>query len=263
MKQIKLLVLVLAVGLSSCQFFGPQKEVVKTGTKNADGTFIKKRHFSDDPTAPVEWEISMKFKEGSKSAIRHGESKRFSKTGKLLETINYADNKKEGIRLTYHSTGKVYKEQPYVNGRLSGICKRYDRDGLITAEYEYKNGLPGVGLKRYTNLGKLRPDPAISVQKTNNVRTSGTYDITLSLTGEGVKTIQSVEFYEGQLIDGKYYHKNLSPAKKLSSQKGKIQIKLPKGSSINKTLNIVAVCKTSDGLILILQKPVKVDARGV
>ncbi len=263
MKQLNVILVVLAIAVSSCQFFGPQKQVVKTGTKNADGTFIKKRHFNDDPHSPVEWEVSMKFKEGSKSAIRHGISKRFSKTGKLLESITYANNKKEGMRLTYHSTGKVYKEQPYENGRLSGICKRYDRDGKLTAEYEYKNGLPGVGLKRYTNLDKQRPDPVINIQKVDNIRTSGTYNLVLSLTGEGVKTIKSVEFFEGQLIEDKFYHKNLSPARKLSSKKGEIRIKLPQGSAINKTLNIVAVCKTSDGLTLIMQKPVKVDARGV
>ncbi len=263
MKQVKLLTVILAVALSSCQFFGPQKQVVKTGTKNADGTFIKKRHFGDDPTAPVEWEISMKFQEGSTSAIRHGESKRYSKSGKLLESINYADNKKEGMRLTYHSTGKVYKEQPYVNGRLSGICKRYDRDGNVTAEYEYKNGLAGIGLKRYTNLGKLRPDPILTVEKNDNIRTTSIYSIKLSLTGEGASSIKSAEFYEGELIEGKYYHKNLTPAKKLSSKSGEVQIKLPKGSAINKTLNVVAVCKTSEGLTLIIQKPVKVDARGI
>ncbi|MCU4155289.1 hypothetical protein J1N10_04840 [Carboxylicivirga sp. A043] len=263
MKQLHVLMAVMVIALSSCQFFGPQKEVVKTGSKNADGTFIKKRHFNDDPHSPVEWEISMKFQEGSKSAIRHGVSKRFSKSGKLLETITYKENKKDGIRLTYHSTGKVYKEQPYIDGRLNGICKRYDRDGELTAEYEYKNGLPGIGLKRYTNLGKLRPDPVIKITKNDNIRTTGTYVLGLSLAGEGVKSIKSVEYYEGQLIEGKYYHKNLSPAKKLSSKKGEISIKLPKGSSINKTLNIVAVCKTTDGLQLIMQKPVKVDARGI
>ncbi|MBK3517278.1 toxin-antitoxin system YwqK family antitoxin [Carboxylicivirga marina] len=263
MKRLHLLVAILVIALSSCQFFGPQKEVVKTNAKNADGTFIKKRHFNDDPHSPVEWEISMKFQEGSKSAIRHGISKRFSKSGKLLETINYAENKKEGVRLTYHSTGKVYKEQPYVDGRLTGTCKRFDREGRISAEYEYKNGLPGIGLKRYTNLGKLRQDPAIKITKNDNIRTASTYVIGLSLSGEGTKSIKSVEFYEGKLIEGKYYHKNLSPAKKISSKKGEIRIKLPKGSSINKTLNVVAVCTTSDGLKLIIQKPVKVDARGI
>ena len=262
MKHLSLLMVILALSLSGCQFFGPEKKVVNTGNKNADGTFIKKRHFNDDPHSPVEWEISMKFQDGSKSAIRHGVSKRYTKSGKLAETINYVENKKDGVRLTYHSTGKVYKEQPYKEGRLNGICKRYDREGRITAEYEYKNGLPGVGMKRYTNLGKERPDPIIKIVKNDNIRTTSNYVLSISLVGDGAKSVKSVEFFEGQLIEGKYFHKNLSPAKKISGKKAEIRIKLPQGSSINKNFNIVAQCKTADG-ILILQKQVHVDARGV
>jgi len=263
MKQLSTTLLVLCISLASCQFFGPQKEIVKTGTTQADGTFIKKHHFNNNPQSPIEWKISMKYTDGSKSAIRHGVSNRFSKTGKLLETINYIDNKKDGLRLTYHSTGKVYKEQVYKQGRLHGLCKRYDREGKLTAEYEYKNGLPGVGLKRYTNLGKQRPDPTIHIQKVNNIRTNNTYTLKLSLSGEGAKSIKSVEFFEGKLIEDKYLHKNLTQAKVVSSKKGEITIKLPKGSALNKTLNIIAVCRTSDHLKLVMQKSIKVDARGV
>ncbi len=262
MKQLQLIVVILAMALTGCQFFGPQREVVKTGNENADGTFIKKKHFYDDKNAPVEWEVTMKFQDDSKSAIKHGLSKRFSKSGKLLEEIPYVNNKKEGTRITYHSTGKVYKEQPYKEGRLNGICKRYDREGRLSAEYEYKNGLPGIGMKRYTNLGKVRQNPVIRIDKKDDIRRSGSYIITITLSGEGAKSVKAVEFYEGQLIEGKFFHKNLSPAKMISAKKGEIRIKLPKGSSINKDLNIVAKCKTTDGDV-ILQKKVHVDARGV
>ncbi len=263
MKQLHLIVATLIIILNSCQFFAPQKEVVKTSNTNTDGTFIKKRHFNDDPHSPVEWEISMKFKDDSKTAIRHGVSKRFSKTGKLLEEINYAENKKEGIRLTYHSTEKVYKEQSYSNGRLNGICKRYDRDGKITAEYEYKNGLVGIGLKRYTNLGKQRPDPILNIEKIDQTHTNNSYVLSMSISGDGAKSIKSVEYFEGKLIEDKYFHKNLTPAKAISSKTGQLTFKLPKGSSLNKTFNIIAVCKTSDGLQLVMQKKVKVDVRSV
>ncbi len=261
MKQI-IIALLAIFTLTDCQFFTDKQETAKKETTSKDGTFIKKRHFYDDPGAPVQWEISMKYKEGSESAIRHGLAKRYSKSGKLLETINYADNKKDGMRIAYHSTGKIFKEQPYKNGRLHGICKRYDRQGKLTAEYEYKDGLPGVGLKRYTNLGKLRPNPAINIRKTDNIRVDGTYRLSISLSGEGIQRISGLEFFEGQLIEGKYFHKNLSPLRKVSATKAELSIKLPKGSHINKTLNIVAKCKTAEGL-LILQKPVTIDARGI
>jgi len=263
MRYLYLTIITLTIGLSSCQFFGPQKEIVKTGVEKTDGTFIKKRHYNNDTHSPVEWEISMKHKEGSESAIRHGISKRFSKSGKLLEKINYVENKKEGVRLTYHSTGKVYKEQSYTNGRLNGVCKRYDREGRVVAEYEYKNGLVGTGLKRFTNLGKQRPDPILNIQKHDQIRNTNTFTLSMSISGDGAKTIKSVEYFEGQLIEDKYLHKNLSSAKKVNSKKSEIKIKVPKGSSLNKTFNIIAVCKTSDGLKLVMQKKVKVDVRGV
>ena len=257
-----MLSLVLLIGLSGCQFFGSQKKVVSTGQPKNDSTIVKQKHFNDDPNSPVEWKVGMK-KTPEGTYVRHGKSVRFTKSGTLAEKIYYKNNKKEGVRLTYHSTGKVYKEQPYVNGRLDGICKRYDREGKITAEYPYKNGLPGVGLIEYTNLGKTRPVPVIRIQKADNIKANGTYSLYLSLTGDGVKRIKSVEFFEGKLVEGKYYHNNLTPIKNLSSKKGEFEINVPKGFVVKKDLNIIAVVKTTSGLQLILQKPVSVHVRGV
>lgn len=236
--------------------------MVSHGQAKNDSTIVKSKHFNDDPNSPVEWEVGMK-KTPEGTYVRHGESVRYTKSGALAEKLYYNNNKKEGVRLTYHSTGKVYKEQPYVNGRLDGICKRYDRDGNITAEYPYKNGLAGVGLIEYTNLGKTRPVPTISIQKVDNIKANSTYSLKLSLTGDGAERIKSVEFYEGKLVEGKYYHKNLTPLKQLSSKKGELVINVPKGFQVNKELNIIAVAKTSSGLQLIVQKPASVNVRGV
>jgi len=262
MKHVLMLSLVLIIGLSGCQFFGPKKKVVSSSQSKNDSTIVKQKHFNDDPGSPVEWKVGMK-KTPEGTYVRHGKSVRFTRSGKLAEKIYYKNNKKEGVRLTYHSTGKVYKEQPYVNGRLDGICKRYDREGKITAEYPYKNGLPGVGLIEYTNLGKVRPVPAISIQKVDNVKANGTYSLILSLKGDGVKRIKSVEFFEGKLVEGKFYHKNLTPIKNTSRKKGEFQINVPKGYQVNKNLNIIAVAKTTSGLQLILQKSTSVNVRGV
>jgi len=262
MKHVLMLSLVMLIGLSGCQFFGPPKKVITTDQSKNDSIIVKQKHFNNDPNSPVEWKVGMK-KTPEGTYVRHGKSVRYTKSQTLAEVIYYKNNKKEGIRLTYHSTGKVYKEQPYVNGRLDGICKRYDRKGIITAEYPYKNGLPGIGLIEYTNLGKTRPVPSISIQKVDNIRANGTYSLKLSLKGDGVERIKSVEFYEGKLVEGKYYHKNLSPIKNVSSKKGELKINVPKGYQVNKDLNIVVVAKTSGGLQLIIQKPASVNVRGV
>ena len=249
---------VFSLLITGCQTSGSGSSG-KSSTKN-DSTKIVMKHFNDNPSSPVQWKIPMKLDKDGKY-VRHGVAIRYLKSGKIAEKIPYVMGKKEGVRLTYHSTGKVYKEQPYKDNKLNGTCKRYDRQGRITAEYPYKNGLPGTGLVEYTNLGKKRPVPSIAVQRKDMINTNGKYIITLSLQGKGKERIRSVQFYEGKLIDGKYFHKNLVPVRNISSKKGEIVIELPKGTAMNKTINIVAVAKTTSGLKLILQKPVKIAIR--
>ena len=250
--------LLLSVLFIGCQFSGGKKEAA--GSAKNDSTRVVLKHYNDDPSSPVEWKIPMKMDKDGKF-VKHGTAIRYSKTGKVYEKIPYVMGKKEGVRLTYHTTGKVYKEQPYENNKLNGTCKRYDREGKITAEYPYRNGMLGIGLVEYTNLGKKRPVPYISVVKKDMINSTGEYILELSLKGKGADRIKSVQFYEGKLIEGKYFHKNLMPAKKVSSKRGEIIFELPKGASINKTINIIAYAKTKTGLTLILQKPVKISVR--
>ena len=261
MKNILLTTAVIfAIFLVGCQNSGSKKEKVKT-SKN-DSIRVITKHFNDHSSSPIEWKIPMKMdKEGE--FVRNGTAMRYTKSGKIAEKIPYVMGKKEGVRLTYHSTGKVYKEQPYKNNKLNGICKRFDRQGKLTAEYPYKNGVPGTGLVEYTNLGKKRPDPQISVERKDQLRSQGRYVLVLSLTGKGAERIKSVQFYHGKLIDGKYFHKNLMPARNITSKKGEIVFELSRGVELNKTINIIAVAKTYTGLTLILQKPVKLSVRGV
>jgi len=65
------------------------------------------------------------------------------------------------------------------------------------------------------------------------------------------------------LVEGKYFHKNLQPIPNTSPKKGELVFNIPKGATLNKTINIVAVAKTYTGLKLILQKTVKISVRGV
>ncbi len=261
MKQILILFIVATITFfSGCQFSGTKSTKANT-TKN-DSIKVITKNFNDNPSSPIEYKIPMKLNTEGEFA-KHGTTIRYLKSGKMAAKTPYVMGKKEGDRLTYHTTGKVYKEQPYINNKLSGICKRYDRQGRITAEYPYKNGMPGIGLVEYTNLGKKRPVPAISVVRKNEIKTNSRYKLVLSLTGKGSERIKSVQFYQGKLIEGKYFHKNLSPVRNLSSKRGEIVIELRKGTVFNKTINIIVVAKTSTGLKLILQKPVKISVRGV
>jgi len=252
---------IFSLFLEGCNNTSGDKQGKAKAPKN-DSIRVITKHFSDHPSSPIEWKIPMKMdKEGK--FVRNGTAIRYTKSGKVAEKIPYVMGKKEGVRLTYHSTGKVYKEQPYIDNKLNGICKRYDRQGKITAEYPYKNGLPGTGLVEYTNLGKKRPVPQISIERKDQLKSQGRYVLVLSLKGKGTERIKSVQFYQGKLIEGKYFHKNLMPARSISSKKGEIVFELSRGVVLNKTINIIAVAKTYTGLTLILQKPIKISVRGV
>ncbi len=263
MKSLLTGVLFLMLLATSCQYFGGDS--AKTSAKeakNSDGTIIKNIFFNNDPSSPVEWKVSVKVNDQGES-VRHGESIRYSKTGKIYERINYLNNKKQGKRLAYYATGKVWKEQNYLDGKLDGVCKRYDRHGKLAAEYNYKRGYPGVGLKEYTNLNKVRVQPVLRIQKIDEVRSANRYKLKVSLSGENLKRIKSVQYYMGDLIEGKYFHKNLKNAKALTSKTGEFSFNVPKGAELNKTVNIVAVAKNSDGMTLILQKKSKIGVRGI
>ena len=257
MKNLVVSLFLLAIITSGCQFFGGGKQAEKE-VKNPDGTFIKKTHFNNDPNSPVEWELSLKVNEAGET-VRHGLNTRYSKTGKVYERINYVDNKKHGERLTYHTTGKVWKEQNYVNGNLHGDCKRYDRQGKLTAEYNYANGLVGVGLKEYTNLGVERKQPQLKIERIDQLKSGNKYLLRLSLAGENVNRIKSVEYYLGDLVEGKYFHKNMKPANRLSDKMGELVFTVPKGNMLKDAFNIVAVAKNTDGMSLVLQEKVSIN----
>lgn len=261
MKQIFTLLIIAAITLlPGCQLFGTKSS--KANAVKNDSIKVITKNFNDNPGSPVEYKIPMKL-DAEGEFVKHGTTIRYLKSGKVAAKTPYVMGKKEGNRLTYHSTGKVYKEQPYQNNKLSGICKRYDRQGRITAEYPYKNGMVGMGLIEYTNLGKKRPVPIIYIVRKDEIKSNGRYKLILSLSGKGSERVKSVQFYQGKLVDGKYFHKNLSPVRNLSSKRGEIVIELRKGSVFNKTINIIAFVTTSTGLKLILQKPVKISVRGV
>ncbi|GAF01992.1 MORN repeat variant [Saccharicrinis fermentans DSM 9555 = JCM 21142] len=254
--------LVMVMVLSACDFFAPQQASTKKAATNPDGTYIQKKHFNNDPSSPVEWKVSLKKNEKGE-VVRHGLSIRYSNAGKVYEKINYVNNKKEGKRYTYHSNGKVWKEQEYKNGRLDGTCKRYDRSGNITAEYFYKGGMVGTGLKEYTNLGKLRDQPTLRIQKVDEIRSINMYRIKASLVGEGADRVKSVEYYEGKLIEGKFFHKNLTICNVNKNKTGVFNYEVPKGAVLDKSFNIVAVATMTSGMKLILQRKVSVSVRGV
>lgn len=219
-------------------------------------------HFNNDPHRPVKKLVTLMINDEGET-IRQGESIRYTENGKVASQMNYMNNKREGKCFIYHSNGLVWKEQVYQNGKLNGLCKRFDRYGKLSAEYEYKQGMPGIGLKEYTNLEKLRKQPVLKIEKIDLIKTANKYILKFSLDGKGAKRYKQVKYYAGELAEGKYLPENMIVAGKLTGKIGELEIKIPKGYSLNETFNIVAVAKNFDGLLLILQKKVHVGVRGL
>ncbi|MDB4334720.1 hypothetical protein OAA06_00005 [bacterium] len=263
-KNLSLGLIVLLVLVSGCQYFGGEQNTSgnTTSAKN-DSVKVEKRYFDNDPNSSIEWKISQRLMPNGKY-VRHGMSVRFTKSGKVEETINYANDLKEGERIKFHTNGKKYKVQNYVANKLEGDCKRLGRDGHVEAEYTYKAGLLGTGLVRYTNLGKVRPEPKLVIHQTNKIKEKGMYILSVSLVGDdALKDIRKVEFFDGDLAEGKYFHKNLKLIRSTGAHQGVINIVVEKGYIYEKTHNIVAKATTKDGLSYIIQKKVSVAVRGI
>lgn len=250
------------MAFNACQSKGGSAGAGQETSGESDSIKIKKSNFNKDPKQPVEWEVTMK-KGPDGTYYRHGEALRYTPSGKLAEKVQYVNNKKEGQRLFYYLEGTVWKEQQYVGGYLHGDCKRYSRTGKVEAEYTYAVGLPGIGLKEYTPSGNLKPDPVLTVSQTDEIKATGFHRLTASLSGEGLDRVKKVEFFEGQLIDGRFVDvKKLTPFRSLSHTQGEMLLPVSKGTFIDTDLNIVAVVSTKSGLKLVLSKKIKVSVRG-
>jgi hypothetical protein len=177
----------------------------------------------------IEYEIPV-FKDTRK---RHGVQKRFYLDGSLYSTIPYTYGKREGTAFTYYlgtsdPESAIWKEQPYKNNELEGTCRRYHRNGNLQAEYEYKNGLPAIGTKEFTESGKPIKMPTLILTKS---KTPDGHYITARLSNNS----QKVDYFIGNLLEGKYLPKNL---KGLQVKEGLGEIVV---YNTNKTITITAV----------------------
>ncbi|MBN2165073.1 MAG: hypothetical protein JW717_02235 [Marinilabiliaceae bacterium] len=262
---LSFIVLLATVLISSCKVATNSDGGVATGEDESNDSIIvnKTKYRGSQQT---EWEVRFKkMPDGTK--VREGISKRYLQTGKLAETINYIDGKKEGLRTFYYQNGSVWKEFAYVKGKRHGTFKLFDRKGNLNSQLDYYMGFPGVGLKQFYQSGKEKEDPKLVLIQSNEIKETGYYKIVANLTGDGAKRIKRVDFYESNLIDGKYFNKDskgLTLLTSLSSTKGELKIPVKRGEFVDSDINIIAYIITKDGgLPLIIQKKVHIAVRGV
>ncbi|BAX78928.1 toxin-antitoxin system YwqK family antitoxin [Labilibaculum antarcticum] len=241
MKNIALLVSVLLL-LNSCDLLtGNSKEKVEgkeiqkkvvTAPKVKNGT--KKYHFNTGELKSI-----VQYKNNKKM----GTSETFYKTGEKQYDIPYLDGMKHGVVKWYYKDGKVYRETNYVKGKKDGYQKKFWENGKIKSELLYKNDLLALGLKEIAKSGKEKSVPSIKVEKINLMKTKEEYVLKFRLSNGHKK----VEFYQGNLIEGKYFPENGRGFKELETKAGvgELRIPVPKGFNINKDIHVVAMETTA------------------
>ncbi|WP_320019587.1 hypothetical protein [Labilibaculum manganireducens] len=241
MKNIVLLISVLLL-LNSCDLLSGKskeqadskmietKDTVKLNVKNG----IKKYYFGTG-----ELKSFVEYKDNKKVGV----SETFYKTGEKQYDIPYVDGMKHGVVLWYYKDGKVYRETNYVKGKKNGFQKKFWENGKLKSELLYKNDMLGVGLKEYAKTGKEKSEPYIKVEKIDLLKTKEEYVLKFRLSNGRNK----VQFYQGKLIDGKFFPigtRGLAELKTIAGV-GELRIPISKGFNIEKNISIVAVEKTT------------------
>lgn len=242
MRNITLLISALLL-LNSCDLLtGKSKEQTKSkeikkveasAPKVKNG--IKKYHFDTGELKSI-----VQYKDNKKIGV----SKTFYKSGEKQYDIPYLDGQKHGVVKWYYKDGKVYRETNYVRGKKDGYQKKFWDNGKLKSEFSYKNNLLSIGLKEIAKSGKEKSTPYIKVEKINLMKTKEEYVLKFRLSNGRKK----VKFYQGKLIEGKFFpEKGGRGYKELETKAGvgELRMAVPKGFNIDKNIHIVAMESTA------------------
>lgn len=219
MKNLLAITVILATFLMGACNSGSSKKS-GAGEEENDSILINKEYHSTGGL----WKVTRGKKvdvKGTTQYVRDGESLEYYKTPKnaLASKANYKDGKRDGIYTKYHTNGKVYFQVPYVDGKMDGVKKTYYKDGKLQAETPYKLGCIGQGTKEYSSTGNELPNKTLKVWTKKNGSSVTVYAKVLS----NGKITKRAEFFEGMLIEGNYWHKNL---KKMTVKNGVAEVTL-------------------------------------
>ncbi|RZK25597.1 MAG: hypothetical protein EOO43_05105 [Flavobacterium sp.] len=74
-----------------------------------------------------------------KTGLKHGEWKKWSLRGKILETINFSDGLRHGAYAKYNELGQLMETTSYKNDKIDGKLHHHIKpDSIVTTQY--KNG---------------------------------------------------------------------------------------------------------------------------
>lgn len=215
------------------------------------------------------------------SEIKNGPKKFYYPTGELKSIVNYENNKKVGISITYYKTGekqyeipyqdgkkqgnvkwfykngKLYRETEYRNGKINGFQKKYWENGKLKSEMLFKEDKPAIGLKEFNSKGVEKTIPSVQVEKINLLATSGNYVIKFRLSNGRKK----VQFYQGELIDGKYFAANGVMEIETKNGVGEVSLTVSKGYQLDNDFHLIALETTAYQNDRVLCKTVPISIR--
>jgi antitoxin component YwqK of YwqJK toxin-antitoxin module len=247
-------------------------------SKNTSDSTNRQFNQTDSSTRTV---ITQKYSNGVikaeiavKGNKRDGLTRNYHEDGTLMSEINYVNNEKDGISRDFYpnkkirmevvykhgimqgeakwhyETGEVYRVTPYVNGKAEGIQKQYYKDGRIKAEVPHKSGVAITGLKEYNIKGESLPMPSIVIEEQNKTAMKVDFILKMYLSNHS----KNVKWFEGDLLDWKFFPKALTVVLTNSEGAGTIRYPAAPSRTITKTIYIYAVSETEMGNQLVLKK---------
>lgn len=206
MKKIKVAFFVLALVLLGACNGNPNGKQGKSGDAENDSILTQKTYHSSGGL----WKVSRAKKiivNGKEKFIMDGENLEYYKTPKnaLSSKAIYKDGKRDGLYQKFYAEGNLYYKVNYKEGKMDGVKTSYYKDGKIMAETPYKKGLIGVGTKEYTSKGIEQSPMELKVWYEKN---GSAITLFAKVLNKG-KVTKRAKFYNGYLIEGEYFHKNL------------------------------------------------------
>lgn len=183
-----------------------------------------------------------------KDGNMHGLCKYYFPSGNIHTEYLYDNGKLHGELKQYYENGQPYKVVPYTQGKIDGIEKTYKSDGKLLAEVPYKDGQPGIGVKEYGSKGLFKNNPTIVVEEIDHMLRNNEYILKIYLSDKST----NVEFYLGELTEGKYLNEKLTS---IITKRGVGEMKytMPPNSFIMDKLNIVAKRTSYQGVAFVTQ----------
>lgn len=201
--------IVLIVLLLSCnQQNKTNSENTHKSKTTGDGISIVKNYHEGE----LQSEFSMK------DSVKQGIGKIYYLNGKLSSVCNYSNDLKNGLEEKYYTEGTLYRTREYIDGKINGLEKRYYRNGQLKTALSYKNDMPGTGLKEYHRDGTIVTEyPELTYEIINDRDYKRQKLLIFYFPG----ITENVYFYQGQLIEGKYFDTSNSPCG-INNGKGEI-----------------------------------------